>query len=226
MQQNTSHLVNNAYLLLQHCALVFFILLASACETTYYAAMEKVGQHKRDILIDRVESASESQEDAQQEFKDALSHLSTLISYDGGDLAEQYELSKSHFNASKSAAEEVSSKIESIENVAEALFEEWQDEINLYISPTLKAQSQTKLKSTQRKYRNLIKAMNVAENRMSPVLTALQDNMLFLKHNLNAKAIGALQGEYQTIKRDVERLINDMNSAIDLSSSFIQQITE
>lgn len=196
------------------------------CESTYYAAMEKVGQHKRDILIDRVESANESQKEAQQEFKDALTHLSTLINYDGGDLAEQYNLSKSHFDASKAAAEDVSKRIESIESVAQALFEEWQDEINLYSSATLKAQSQSKLKLTQRKYGNLTKAMYVAEKRMFPVLTALQDNVLFLKHNLNAKAIGALQGEYQTIKRDVERLINDMNSAIKLSNSFIEQITE
>ena len=208
---------------------VFFGLLfitLVGCESTYYAAMEKVGQHKRDILIDRVESASESQEEAQQEFKDALTHLSTLINYDGGDLAEQYHLSKSHFDDSKAAADDVSKRIEAIESVAQALFEEWQDEINLYSSASLKAQSQSKLKSTQRQYRNLIKAMSVAENRMAPVLTALQDNVLFLKHNLNAKAIGALQGEYQTIKRDVERLINDMNSAIKLSNSFIEQITE
>ena len=196
------------------------------CESTYYAAMEKVGQHKRDILVDRVESASESQEDAQQEFKDALTHLSTLINFNGDDLAAQYELSQSHYQASNTAAEEVSGRIEAIENVADALFDEWQDEIALYSSTSLKAQSEAKLKSTQRKYRSLIKTMHTAERRMSPVLSALQDNVLFLKHNLNAKAIGALQGEYQTIKRDVQRLIDDMNVAIEQSNTFIRQIME
>lgn len=201
-------------------------LLLSGCESTYYAAMEKVGQHKRDILVNRVENASESQQDAQQEFKDALTHLSTLINFDGGDLAQQYEISKSHFETSQAAAEDVTDKIEAIEDVASALFEEWQAEIDLYSSASLKAQSQSKLKSTQRTYRSLIKAMYVAEKRMAPILTALQDNVLFLKHNLNAKAIGALQGEYQTIKRDVQRLIEDMNTAIEQSNAFIQQIKE
>lgn len=209
----------------------FFIICLSlftlaSCESTYYAAMEKVGQHKRDILVDRVESASEAQEEAQAEFKDALTHLSLLINFDGGDLAQQYVLSQSHFDASKSAADEVSNKIQAIENVAEALFEEWQEEIDLYSSASLKAQSQVKLASTQRQYRSLLKAMYAAEKRMSPVLAALQDNVLFLKHNLNAKAIGAIQGEYQTIKRDIERLINDMNVAIKQSNNFVQQITE
>lgn len=205
---------------------LFSLSMLSGCENTYYAAMEKIGQHKRDILIDRVESASSSQEEAQQEFKDALTHLSSLINFDGGDLSQQYELSKSHFDASQSAAKDVTDKITSIESVAEALFDEWQNEIDLYGSKSLKAQSQAKLRTTQRNYLNLIKSMRKAEDRMSPVLSSLQDNVLFLKHNLNAKAVGALQGEYLTIKRDVQRLIDDMNSAIDQSNRFVDQITE
>ena len=196
------------------------------CESTYYAAMEKVGQHKRDILVDRVESASESQEEAQQEFKDALTHLSTLINFDGEDLARQYDISKSHFEKSKAAAEDVTKRIDSIESVANALFDEWQDEIDLYQNASFKMQSQQQLRQTKQRYQQLIGAMHKAEKRMQPVLSALQDNVLFLKHNLNAKAIGALQGEFNTIKRDVQRLIDDMNKAIKQSAIFIEQIKE
>lgn len=206
--------------------ILLLILPLTGCESTYYAAMEKVGQHKRDILVDRVESASESQEEAQQEFKDALTHLSTLINFDGGDLAKQYEISENHFEESKAAAEDVTTRIDSIEKVATALFEEWQDEIDLYKNASYKAQSQQQLRQTKQRYKQLIGAMHQAEKRMQPVLTALQDNVLFLKHNLNAKAIGALQGEFNTIKRDVQRLIDDMNKAIKQSAIFIEQIKE
>ncbi len=198
----------------------------SGCETTYYAALDKVGIHKRDILVDRVESASASQQEVQEEFKDALTQLSTLINFDGGDLAAQYDLSQSHYDDSLSAANDVSEKINAIESVAEALFEEWQSEIDLYSSASLKSQSQSQLRTTERNYQKLLKTMYTAESRMAPVLSALQDNVLFLKHNLNAKAIGALQGEYSTIKRDVERLIKDMNFAIEQSNSFVNQIKE
>ena len=85
--------------------------MLSGCENTYYAALEKVGLHKRDILIDRVESASASQQEAQEEFKDALTQLTSLIDFNGGDLAEQYKLSQSHYDASLSAASDVSEKI-------------------------------------------------------------------------------------------------------------------
>lgn len=198
----------------------------SGCESSYYATMEKFGQHKRDILIDRVEDANESQQEAQQEFQDALTHLTSLINFDGKALAEQYEVSKEHFEQSKEAAEQVRSRIEAIESVANALFEEWQEEIDLYSSQSLKSQSQQKLSATERKYNSLIRSMHKAEKRMTPVLAALQDNVLFLKHNLNAKAVGALQGEFNSIKKDVQRLVDDMNSAIKQSNDFIAQIKE
>ena len=200
--------------------------MLSGCESSYYATMEKFGQHKRDILIDRVEDANESQQEAQQEFQDALTHLTSLINFDGKELAEQYDVSKEHFEQSKAAAEDVRSRIEAIESVANALFEEWQEEIDLYSSQSLKSQSQQKLSATERKYNSLIRSMHKAEKRMTPVLSALQDNVLFLKHNLNAKAVGALQGEFNSIKKDVQRLIDDMNSAIKQSNDFIAQIKE
>jgi hypothetical protein len=53
--------------------------------------MEKVGVHKRDIMLERFENAQGVQEDAQQQFQSALEQLSQFINYDGGDLTTQYE---------------------------------------------------------------------------------------------------------------------------------------
>lgn len=207
--------------IMRSIALLFIVLSLSACQSAYYSAMEKVGVHKRDIMLDRVEDAKESQQEAQQQFKSALAQLSELINFDGGELAQQYELINDQYEASKAAANDVSKHIEKIEDVAEALFDEWQDEIEQYSSAKLKRQSTLKLKQTQRRYQTLIKAMHKAESKMEPVLAALKDNALYLKHNLNAQAIGALQGEYGSIKRDVESLVKEMNKAIAQSQQFI-----
>ena len=199
------------------CSLVLML----GCQSAYYSAMEKVGVHKRDIMLDRVENAQTAQQDAQQQFKSALDQLSQLINYDGGDLASQYELVNDQYEDSKASAEEVTTRIEAIESVSDALFEEWNEEIQQYSSNSLKQQSQQKLKKTQGNYRSLIKSMHRAKDRMAPVLSALKDNSLYLKHNLNAQAIGALQGEYKTIKRDVESLVAEMSKAIKQSQQFI-----
>ena len=211
------------------CKYISFALLClslTACQTAYYSAMEKVGVHKRDIMLDRVEGAQEAQEEAQEQFKSALEQLSTLISFDGGDLAEQYEITEEQYQASKAAAENVTGKIESIESVSEALFAEWQTEIEQYNNASLKRQSQSKLTSTERQYKSLIKSMYKAKSKMDPVLASLKDNTLYLKHNLNARAIGALQGEYKTLKKDVAILVNEMNKSISQSQKFIDLLQD
>ena len=198
----------------------------SGCQSAYYSAMEKVGIHKREILIDRVEQASESQQEAKEEFASALEQLSSLINFDGGDLQSQYQLSEQHYQASLKAAEEVNDRISAIENVAQALFEEWQEEIAQYSNSSLKRQSQSKLIATQQKYNFLLRAMHRAADKMPPVLATLKDNTLFLKHNLNAQAVGALKGEYKGLKKDIDVLINEMNKAISNSQNFIDSLKE
>jgi ElaB/YqjD/DUF883 family membrane-anchored ribosome-binding protein len=207
--------------LIRTFSILFVLLSLGACQSAYYSAMEKVGVHKRDIMLERVGDAKESQQQAQQQFKSALDQLSQLIKFDGGDLEEQYELINDQYEASKKSADEVSKRIAKIEDVAQALFDEWADEITQYSSEKLKRQSELKLKQTQRRYHKLIQVMNKAESKMAPVLAALKDNSLYLKHNLNAQAIGALQGEYNSIKKDVESLVNEMNTAIEQSQHFI-----
>lgn len=199
----------------------FSLVLLAGCQSAYYSAMEKVGVHKRDIMLDRVEEAQTAQQDAQQQFTSALDQLSQLINYDGGDLATQYELVNDQYQASKASADEVTARIAAIESVADALFDEWSDEIQQYSSNTLKQKSQQKLRKTERNYQSLIASMHRAKDKMAPVLSALKDNTLYLKHNLNAQAIGALQGEYGTIKRDVESLVTEMSKAIKQSQEFI-----
>jgi hypothetical protein len=186
--------------------------------------MEKVGIHKRDIMVDRVADAKESQEDAQQQFKSALEEMSALTNFEGGELEAQYNVIQEQYENSKEAAALVSSRIEKVEDVSEALFDEWEDEIGQISSANLSRQSAVKLKETQHRYQTLIKSMHKAESKMAPVLTALKDNSLFLKHNLNAKAVGALQGEMLSIKKDVSVLINDMNIAIEQSQKFIDML--
>ncbi|REL31061.1 DUF2959 domain-containing protein [Thalassotalea euphylliae] len=201
------------------------VLLLQGCQSAYYSAMESFGKHKRDLLADEVENAQEAQQEAQQQFASALEQLSTLIAFDGGDLQDQFEATEAQYEASVDAADAVSERIDNIENVAYALFNEWADEIEQYSSAKLKRQSESQLRDTQRRYQRLLRAMQRAEGKMAPVLAALKDNTLYLKHNLNAKAIGALEGEYQDIKTDINALISEMNKAIKESQQFLSSLS-
>ena len=148
-------------------------LSLSGCQSAYYGAMEKVGYHKRDIMVDRVQDAKESQEEAQQQFSSALEEMQALLAFDGGDLEKAYNKAKDEYESAQSAADDVSNGINKVEDVAEALFEEWQSEIDEISKASLRRNSTTKLKETQRSYQSLVKSMRRAEAKMPPISPCL-----------------------------------------------------
>lgn len=200
------------------------MLTLSGCQSAYYSAMEKAGVHKRDILVDRVEDARDSQQDAKQQFKDALERYRSVVKVNGGDLEQRYEALNREYEASVAAANDVRARIEAVEDVAEALLDEWEDELQQYSNASLKNASARELSRTRSEYRTLLQRMKAAEKRIAPVLAVLHDQVLFLKHNLNARAIGALQGEYRTLQSNVDQLMADMQRAIDEADSFIRRL--
>ncbi|GAB1070874.1 MAG: DUF2959 domain-containing protein [Shewanella algae] len=201
--------------------LVSLGLLLGGCQSAYYGAMEKVGYHKRDIMVDRVKDAKESQQEAQEQFSSALEEMQALLNHDGGDLEKAYNKAKDEYELAQEAADDVSNRINKVEDVAEALFDEWQGEIGEISKASLRSKSQAKLKETRRSYEQLIRSMRRAESKMPPILTSMKDNMLYLKHNLNAQTIGAIKGEFASLQSDISGLIKEMNKSIDESNRFI-----
>ena len=200
---------------------VAFALLLNGCQSAYYGAMEQVGYHKRDIMVDRVEEAKASQQEAQQQFSSALEEMQALLNHDGGDLETAYNQAKDEYEAAQKVADEVSSRINDVADVADALFNEWKTEIAEISKASLRRNSSAKLTKTKQSYKQLMTTMRGAESKMQPVLISMKDNMLYLKHNLNAQAIGAIKGEFTNLQTDIAVLIKDMNKSIAESSQFI-----
>ncbi len=205
-------------------AAISFTLVLVGCESTYYSAMESLGSHKREILVDRIEDTQEAQEDTQEQFKDALEQYRSVVQFDGGDLQTMYDKLNSEFEDSEEAAQAITDHIDSVENVAEDLFAEWEQELDLYSSAKLRREMQSKLTTTKREYSQMLKAMRKAEASTKPVLDSMRDQVLYLKHSLNARAIASIKGELATIDAEVNKLIAQMQSSIDESNRFIAKI--
>ncbi len=164
----------------------------SGCDSVYYGAWEKLGVEKRDLLVSSVEDAMESQEEAKDQFKTALDQFASVVNIEDSDLKGMYEDLSDEFEEATERAEEVSGHIDDVEDVSEDLFKEWRSELEQYTNPDLKRSSQTQLRATETKYKALLGSMRKAEQRMEPVLNVFRDQVLFLKHNLNAQAISGL----------------------------------
>jgi len=196
----------------------------SGCQTAYYAAWEKLGYEKRDILVSRVEDARDAQEEAKEEVVSALESFSQAVNFKGGELEKQYQRFKSQLEASEEAAANVSDRVDKVQSTGSALFKEWEGELDTYSNRSLRQRSELQLRDTRSRYGTMLTAMQKARDRLEPALRPLRDQVLFLKHNLNARALTSLKDEVRKVDIEVNRLIEDINVAVDEANGFINQI--
>ncbi len=205
------------------------ILISSTligCQNLYYSTMETFGYHKRDLLVSRVEDARDAQQDAKEQFKSALEKFSEVTDFKGGKLEAKYNELNIELGKSESKAKAVKKRITDVESVAKALFDEWKSELDQYSNEKLRRASEQKLGQTRQRYSYLIGAMKRAETKIDPVLVAFRDQVLFLKHNLNAQAIASLQSELASVEADITSLIKEMEASIAEANSFIQAMSK
>lgn len=201
-----------------------FAWATPGCASSTIAMKERLGYAKREQLVDQVQGARDEQEKAKEQFATTLDELKALSGFDGGDLERTYSRLNRELGRSERAADSVRGRIRNIERVASALFSEWEDELDEYSSESLRAASEAQLRETEERYGGLIGAMKSAESRMEPVLVAFRDQVLFLKHNLNARAIASLDQTVLELEGEVDRLIAEMNASIAEANAFIESM--
>ncbi|MEZ5386378.1 MAG: DUF2959 domain-containing protein [Prosthecobacter sp.] len=200
------------------------LLTLASCNTVYYAAWEKLGYEKRDLLKSAVKKARGEQKEAGEQFQDALTQLKKLTNYNGGNLESAYNRFKGEYEDCEAQATDVRRQIREVDTVARDLFREWESEIRQYESASLAADSRRKLAETRSRFEPLSRSLHAAEATMDPVLRQFRDQVLYLKHNLNAAAIGSLRGTADNIQGDIQRLLDQMNRSIAEADRFIQTL--
>ena len=202
--------------------LVWLALSAAGCSTVYYSVWETLGKEKRDLLRDNVEGVREDQEDVSEQFESTLERIRAVYGIEGGELEDKYDRLKKDYDRSVERVDELKERIQTVEEIAADLFAEWEREIGEISDAGLRDRSRAQLRETQGRYVDLEKALGKTEARLDPVLTKFKDQVLFLKHNLNAQAIGSLETEVQSIQRDVDGLLGDLRASIQEADQFIQ----
>ncbi len=196
----------------------------SGCAGAYYGTMEKFGMEKRDLLVERVVKAAASQEDAKEEFVSALDAFRAVVDIDGGELEATYDRLNTSYESAEREADRVRTRVKDVQIVSKDLFKEWRKELDQYSSASLRATSERQLRETEASYEELERRMLKASASMDPVLAVFKDRVLFLKHNLNSRAIASLEGEAEQIETDVSALIADMERSIAEADAFIKDM--
>jgi hypothetical protein len=210
-------------------SLVWLLLIALAstgCRSSYYSVMETFGKHKRDLLRDALEDASEENQKATEQFKDALTQLKELTGFDGGDLEQQYNAFKSDYEGCRDRSTAVRGRIEKVDRVAQDLFAEWKRELKEIQNAQLRGRSQSKLTETRARYQQVHAALTRSEATLEPVLSQMKDYVLYLKHNLNARAVGSIKDEALEIENEIGKLIAEMTRSIQETEGFLKVLDE
>ncbi len=201
-------------------------LLLTGCTSLYYNAMEKIGKEKRDILVQRVLAGKKDQEKAKEQIKTTLEAFQDLTGFEGGDLEKTYKKLNGEFEDAEKRANDVSDRIKSIDQVGSDLFKEWGQELATIKDSALHARSQQLLRVTRNRHQQYIQRMKQTERKMLPILQGFRDQVLFLKHNLNAKAIGSLKTTAAKMDGDVTALVADIEASSKEADAFIQSLAQ
>ncbi|MCF7956786.1 MAG: DUF2959 domain-containing protein [Phycisphaerae bacterium] len=200
--------------------LVFIIVVfMTGCGGAYKAS----GQYKRDLLLDRIEKASQCHERAKNQFEVVLANYSDIIDANAGDIRTEYNKLNRECERARKLSKEICKKVKDVEDIAKPLFRSWEDELAEYKNEGLRRSSEEQLDNTRRSYFELVHSIKATEGMTEDVLALLNDQVLFLSHNLNTKALAAYKKEVSNLKLQVKDLINHMQKAIQQSETFVDE---
>ncbi len=194
-------------------SLIVFALLLSGCHSTYYKAMRTLGKEKRDILVQRIKDAKKDQDQTKQKLQTTMESFQALTGFKGGSLEKSYKRLNSDYESAALQADKLHDKIQSIDQVSNDLFKEWQGEFNAMDNGKLKSQDSVMLRNAKTRQATYMRAMRRTEDQIAPVLKAFHDQVLFLKHNLNARAVGSLKNTSAGLQSDVAGLVQSIDAS-------------
>jgi hypothetical protein len=205
-------------------ALGVMVLAVAGCTSSYYKAMKTFGREKRDILVSRVKDSKKDQQQAKEQIKTTMESFQALTGFQGGSLEKNYKKLNGEYEKAADSAQKLHNRIDSIDQVSSDLFKEWQKEIDGMENKKLKQQSSEMLRQARLNEAGYIQSMRKTEARMTPVITAFRDQVTFLKHNLNAKAIGSLKGTLAKMSTDVDVLLVSLDGSMAQADSLINSL--
>ncbi|MBY0505934.1 MAG: DUF2959 domain-containing protein [Bryobacteraceae bacterium] len=205
--------------------LLLLALALTGCTSLYYNAMQKIGKEKRDILVQRIRDSQQDADQAKAQIKTTLEAFQELTGFDGGNLEKTYKKLNGEFEDAEKRAQTLADRVKSIDQVGHDLFREWNQELASIKDASLHARSAQLLRQTRSRHQQYLARMKQTERKMAPVLQGFRDQVLFLKHNLNASAMGSLKTTAARMDGDVNLLIADIEGSRQEADAFIQTLS-
>jgi tetratricopeptide (TPR) repeat protein len=195
------------------------LIFLTGCGGAYKAS----GQYKRDLLLDRIEKARQSHEQAKKQFEVVLANYSNIIDANAGDIRGEYNKLNRECKRARKITKDINRSVQDVQDVGKPLFRSWEDELSEYKNEDIRRTSEEQLEIARSNYLKLVHTMKSSESIISTVLTSLNDQVLFMSHNLNTKALSLFGKEVTSLKGKVDELVKHMQNAIKDAETFVDE---
>ncbi len=205
--------------------LALLCVTLTSCSALYFGAMEHLGKQKRDILVQRILAVKKDQQATQEQLKTTLQAFQEVTGFQGGNLEKVYNKLNKEYERCEGRANKLKGRVDSVDQVAGSMFSEWQSEIKSMHNRALRDQSENLLLTARQQHAQYMRKMRRTEENIQPVLQAFQDQVTFLKHNLNARAISSLKKTSAQIDLQAAALIRDIDASSKEADNYIQTLS-
>jgi len=210
--------------LLRLLALIPLLVLGS-CQAMYLGTLEQFGFEKREILCERIEAASDAIVILEQRLDETFSVYREAIHQEGGNLSASQKRFSNFYDKTEDAASEFNSRIEKVQAVANAMFEEWNAESGEIIDTELRRKSRSNYTRALTRYGNLLRSMRAVQAETDPILTRLRDHVLFMKLNLHPNAYAPLRSTEDDFVASAVAVSETMKATIEEATNFLRIVS-
>jgi DNA repair exonuclease SbcCD ATPase subunit len=191
--------------------------------STYYEAAETVGYEKREMLIDRLQEARDSQVGAKQQMQTALYTLRRIGSVPETELEDLHDDLATEVNRAKDQLDDLHDDIAAVESVARSLFDDWEDDLAKFENQEARNRSQEELRDTRKRHETLVAELRSSERKLQRIMPRLEDQARVLEHAEELGRSPSLTDDLDDVREEISTLIEELDDSIDRTQRFIDE---
>jgi len=203
------------------------ILSSQGCNNSLgYSFQEAMGTPKRQVLLSRVQDTRDSLKETKKTFASAMQQFGSVYKESGAKLENKYVILKKEYDTCNSKASELRGQIANVKSIGQVLFQEWQKELDQFTNEQMRKLSEVKMQQTREKYVTMTDSMDRVSARITPVMNSMNDQLLNIKHSLNALIVVSLEEELTQLRGHMDSLSADIDASVNHCNAFIGSMAE
>jgi len=188
------------------------------------AQAQDEGVKRVEQLVKSAGSTVQAIGDAKLQFIKTIDVYNSILAEDAKDRKKLYKKLQSEMAATQEKRAEVGRRADHMRLEAGIVFKSWADSTVGIESPDLRKRSEERLEKTKDRCAEIQSAGQSAVDVYAPVMKALQDQVTYLGHDLNAEAVASLKPDAEKVNAQAQELTKRLDEAIAVANQNINAL--